>query len=177
MSIMILTMIIVICAAMSGCRVIIIGRDNANVKEKVFTKDGISITLDDSFIEKHHNGSIAYYTNRDLGVFVGRQNIGELKEFGLSNYSSTYDYSQSIIDSQPEYRDEVTFTEYKGITVYQYEIILEYDDGVEIPCKWTAYVFKHDGAFYLFRFATRSMDYEKNKERIEEMVDSITFDE
>ena len=144
-------------STMIGC-----GKDEG----KVFTKEGMSITLTKDFHEKEYISYTAYYESNNALVIVIKE---PLKDFPSSyrNYNET-EYAE-LVCSQNNLADIEVSTK-EGYAEFSYEKNVSAKDF-----HYYARCFKTEDAFWTIQFACLSSQKDKLNNNIQKWANSITF--
>ena len=138
------------------------------VKDKMFSSNGVTITLTNEFHKTQVNGLDAAYESRD--VIVGMQK----ESFGTSGWenASTRQYIDAVIANNPQKFAAATVTESDGLVGFTYQAL---DPGTKQMCHYYYYAYKTDDAFWLVQFAVLSKDAPQYEQRIVDWAKSVEF--
>ena len=166
--VIIFIILFVVVAITVGCVCLLFDSD-----EKVFSKDGMSITLTENFVENEYYGFTAYYDTEDAQVYVMKESFSLLKENDQPTNISTKAYAEIMLKTQE--LDAEVF-EKDGLTYFYYEKdVLGYSD-VYVRNSYYAVAYKTDDAFWLFQFACEKSLYDEYEEKFVEWAKSVEFD-
>lgn len=137
----------------------------ATPEEKVFTKNGMSITLNEDFNEETLSGFDAVYSSDEVAVFVKNEKFYGDKAF---DGMTVDEYCDAVIEAngknaETKYKDGLTYYEYDGVS----------DDGYNF--RYLAFTYKTDDGFYLIQFAVHEEMYSVYEEDIFTYAKSVTF--
>lgn len=146
---------------------------NSKIKEKVFSKDGISITLTEEFEEKEYYDFNAYYDTEDAQVYIMKESFELLKENDQPTDISLVEYAEIMMETQ-NLNSKVE--EKDGLTSFYYEkSFLDYDKNT-VDYLYFAVVFKSDDAYWLLQFACEKNLYGEYEEKFVKWAKSVEFD-
>lgn len=141
--------------------------------EKVFSKDGMSITLTEDFVENEYYGFNAYYDTEEAQVYVMKESFSLLKENNQPTNISTKEYAKIMMETQNLNADIV---EEEGLTYFYYEKdVLGYAEEY-VKNSYYAVAFKTDDAFWLFQFACEKNLFSEYEEKFIKWAKSVDFD-
>ena len=133
--------------------------------EKVFTKDGFSITLTNRFIEgegEEYEGFDIVYDSRDIAVFCLKENFSDFVD-GANLSPRTY--GELVL--QANQMDTALLTEGEQI-YFEYQETIDGDDY-----SYLATVHKGADAFWLVQFACLTENYETLKPMMMQYAASV----
>ena len=137
--------------------------------EKVFSKAGMSITLDSGFREKEYVSHTVCYDSKDVAIFVLKEEFNLFENMDIDAAAlSLNEYAEIVIANHSVEADVQTKD---GLTYFKYNRTA---NGKEYT--YSAYVYKTDDAFWLIQFATEQDEFDQNAERIEGFAKSVKFD-
>ncbi len=145
---------------------IILGLALGDVEEpKTFTDDGMQITLTSNFYEFDEEGFDICYASKEVVLFAIKDEFTALE--GLENWTKE-EYAKIIIqdnklDCEPIVNGEQVFFTYK-VT----------NDSNEV-CKYIAYIYKTDDAFWFIQFGGLEEDIIENSDIISQWESTIEF--
>ncbi len=151
---------------------VIICTSACDPKEKVFSKDGMSITLTDEFEEKEYYDFNAYYDTEEAQVYIMKEDFKLLEENDQDTNASLEEYAQSMMKSgsiDAEIKNE------DGLTYFNFEKEFQDIDGKYIPYKYYAVVYKSHDAYWLFQFACEEALYSKYEDIFIKWAKSVKF--
>lgn len=137
--------------------------------EKVFSKAGMSITLDSGFNEKEYVSYTVCYDSKNVAIFVLKEEFSLFESADIDAAAlSLNDYAELVIannsvDADVQTKDGLTYFKYNNSA-----------NGKEYT--YSSYVYKTDDAFWLIQFATEQDEFEQNAARIEGFAKSVKFD-
>lgn len=166
--IVIFIIMFVVVGIVIGCVCLLFDSD-----EKVFSKDGMSITLTEDFVENEYYGFNAYYDTEEAQVYVMKESFSLLKENDQPTNISAKEYAEIMMKTQNIDSDVL---EKDGLTYFYYEKdVLGYAEEY-VKNSYYAVAFKTNDAFWLFQFACEKSLYNKYEEKFVEWAKSIEFD-
>lgn len=124
---------------------------------RVFSKDGVSITLTSRFDELEQEGAVAVYSSRNEAVLIQKWEFHTLSNWEITKDSTPTDYANAVIqannftESTVEERDGIvcfTYTAKSGLKTYTY----------------FATAHKSEDAFWLIRFSTSDDKFEEKQD-------------
>lgn len=135
-------------------------------EEKVFTKNSISITLNEDFAEEIHDGFDAVYGSGNMAVFMRNEKFGGDEEFAAMTVD---EYCNAVI----EVNEKSTSVKHKdGLTYYEYNAVS--DQAVNY--RYLCFTYKTSDSFWLVQFAVEESNYSRYEEDIFTYAKSITFE-
>ena len=139
--------------------------------EKVFSVDGMSITLTEAFKEIEVEDLTAAYDSRNVGVLVTEDPFtwtDGLEEYSWAEYSLE-EYADLVIEFS-EIQAVKTKTE-DGLFRFEYD----YTAPDEETYRYFAYIYKADDAFWLVEFAVLKAEADRYLPDIAAWAKSVTF--
>ena len=141
--------------------------DPADAEPKIFSAQGMQITLNDDFSEESYENFTACYSSREAAVFTLKEPFTLMA--GLENYTLEQ-YGQLVLQSNGMTDFELQTVD--GILYFEYEVDNEED-------KTTYYYFstvhKAVDAFWLVQFAVDADDAEEYIPHFIEWAKSVSF--
>lgn len=150
-----------ICSLFCGCSLF-------ESSPKTFSAAGMSITLTDDFTEQDHVSFTAIYDSQYVAVFVLKESFELIESTDiLSKDSTVEDYAKVIIegnelDCEPVLED--------GLLSFTYQT-----DNNGVDYTYFATIHKSSDAFWMIQFATKTRNFEKQKDNILSYAKSISF--
>lgn len=135
---------------------------------KTFSKAGMSITLDEGFMERELISYTAVYESVDIAVFALKEEFSLFEGTGYGANTTLKEYAELVIEANGI---DCRVTTEGSLTGFRYE---KEAGGKEVT--YCAYVYKSSDAFWLVQFSVVSSQYEKNKDKIADFAASVTFD-
>ena len=138
-------------------------------KSKEFSKEGMTITLTNSFWEKSVDGYTICYDSRNDAVFV-------LKEaFSLLDGAEdlTLDEYAEMVRKNNASRSPSEIKKEEGLTIMEYTFLNE-SNGITYAYLTT--MFKTSDAFWLIQFTCEKSDYDTRRASYIEWAKSVKFD-
>ncbi len=142
-----------------------IGKNNA--KPKVFSSNGMSITLTDNFTEETIQGYTVCYGSSDAAVFALRESF-DLAE-GFEDYTLE-EYGELVLKN-----NKLTNSELKkeqGLTYFEHKYTNS-DNG--ITYSYFSALYKANDAFWMIQFAVPEKDADSFHQKIIEWAGSVKF--
>lgn len=136
---------------------------------KVFSKAGMSITLDNGFIESEQVSYAACYQSAAIVVFVTKEEYELFEGTDYGPESTLKEYAELLSEANGT---EYVLTEDDGLAWFSFE---KESNGKQM--KYAVYLYKSSDAFWMFQFATVADDFEKHSPRITEFAKSVTFEQ
>ncbi len=136
--------------------------------EKVFSSDGMTITLTEDFEKADFDGYTVTYDSRFAAVFAIKESFAEapvLSDYSIEEYADLLAEVNELTDAQIKKDGEHTYVEYDAET----------DSGETY--RYFTYVYKADDAFWFVQFAVPAENAEKYAEDISAWAKSVTFGE
>ncbi len=165
-------LLVLIAAVLIGAIVgFLIGSDMLWVstpKAKIFSQDGMSITLTDEFFETDIENYTVAYDSKDVGVFVLKEEFSYLPE-GFENHSLEQ-YAELVIQANELSSVQVITDE--GLTFFEYDYT---NPETHDNYQFFSYVYKSSDAFWLVQFTTLDKNAGDYMERITEWAKSVEF--
>lgn len=135
-------------------------------EDKVFTSNGLSITLTDEFIKVDQEGFEMCYGSPDVAVLISRDKFSDL--LGLEEFT-LQEYGELVIENFEIEGGEVT--DVNGLVAFEYEA--ETEDGTY---HYFVTIHKSDDSFWLVQFATLTKKIDKYAESFVKWADSVSFE-
>ena len=132
--------------------------------EKTFTDSGMTITLTSGFEKNEQDGFTVTYASSKIVVFALKE------DFTNFDADTTLEEYADLVLAANQLTDTTVTTE-NGLTSFTYESEV---DGVSYS--YLATVHEGEDAFWLIQFATKTNDFEANKEAIITYAKSITLE-
>ncbi|WP_461247914.1 hypothetical protein [Treponema sp. R6D11] len=151
-----------------GVIVYVLAVNGAFTSEKVFTKAGMSITLNSTFYEKDYAAYTAYYESSRAGVVTLKEEFTVFKAAGISDTISLNKYAEIVLSSNK--LDSKILTD-DGLTYFTYE--------KEIRGKQFTYyatVFRGKDAYWLVQFFAEKDKFESMKPDFVKMAKTVKFE-
>lgn len=121
--------------------------------EEVFSKDGLTITLTDSFRETNYENYTACYESSNTAVFALKESFDLLE--GLEDY--TLDQYAELVKNANSSKMPSEITETEGLTAFEYSF---YNTDQDATFKYFTVVYKGVDAFWTVQFCCDKEDYE-----------------
>lgn len=136
--------------------------------EKTFSKDGLSITLTEDFIEQEIEPFTATYATSKYFVSTLKEDFSVFEQAEISTDISENEYAKIVMENN---KIEGEPKETDGIITFSYEN----DDSGEAFSYLTT-VKKGTNAFWVIQLACKSDIYEENKEQLLTWAKTITVE-
>lgn len=136
-------------------------------KEKIFSTDGMSITLSDEFEEKEAQNFTVAYDSEKVAVLALKEPFDLADGFGdytLDQYADLLIETNNLVSAQKKNSG--------GLNCIEYDYI---NPTIHKKYHYYSYVYKTDDSFWLLQFATLDTDAEKYSEKIEKWAKSVRF--
>lgn len=167
---LIILILAIIAGAVAGC----MGGSNlfASIPEdsveKVFSGEGMSIVLTDSFYESDmESGYTVVYDSANVAVFALKEDFSLIEggeNYTLEQYGEAVLISNSMTDTEYQHTD--------GLTYFTYDAT---NPETNVDYTYNAFVFKADDAFWLVQFATLKEEADTYHPQIIEWAKTISF--
>ena len=146
---------------------------SSNTNSKIFSKDGLSITLTDAFVDLTGtipNFTSVYQNNEGMVIFALKENFGTMSQLGINENSTVKDYGELVIKNNGLASQGVTFSQDDDFSGFTYVKNL---NGVNYA--YTALTFKSNDAFWLVQFAIDASKVNIFGSEFEKYAKSIVF--
>lgn len=134
--------------------------------EKVFSSDGMTITLTDAFEKADFDGYTVTYDSRFVAVFALKESFAEtpvLADYSIEEYADLLVEANELTDAQIKKDGEHTYVEYDAET----------DSGETYL--YCTYVYKADDAFWFVQFAAPAENADEYADEISAWAKSVSF--
>lgn len=125
-------------------------------KEEVFTSNGMSITLDNSFKESSYEGYTVCFESKTVAIFGLKESFTLLA--GLENYTLAQ-YAELVHNANSS-KTPSAITTVDGLTTFEYTFL---NTENNVTYKYFTTMFKGDDAFWTIQFSCDAKDYDANK--------------
>ncbi len=157
-----LVLLFIFIFTLGGCAV-------KDTKEKVFTKDEFTITLNEAYVESAQEGFYACYDSATVAVFVVKESFDIMEGFSdytIEQYANIVMYNCSDKNPSLHQKDGINYIEYSFKNTelnktYNYLIAL----------------YKSDSAFYMVQFTCEDKDYKEYKDYFLDRAKTVKFGE
>ena len=150
-----------LCSLFCGCSLL-------EASPKTFSASGMSITLTEDFTERDYVSFTATYDSQYVAVFALKETFDLIDATGvLSRNSTTEEYAKFVIQGNQLDCEPVSENGLLSF-VYQSE-----NNGVDYT--YFATIHKSSDAFWMIQFATKTSNFEKQKDNILTYAKSISF--
>ena len=140
-----------------------------DTKEKVFTKNEFSITLNEAYIESEYEGYYACFDSATVAVFVVKEGFDIMEGFSdytIEQYANIVMYNCS--DKLPSFHQK------DGISYIEYSFK---NTEVNKTYKYLTALYKSSDAFYMVQFTCEDKDYIEYKDYFIERAKTVKFGE
>lgn len=137
--------------------------------EKVFSANGMSITLTDEFSKEKDYYGMLYYDSEEAQVYIAKEEIDVLEEKGEKTDYTLKEYADYLLKSisvtaEIKTEDNITFFEYSK-------------KPEDVSYNYFVAVFKTSDAFWYFQFACESNLLNEYRPLFKTWAKSIKFDD
>ncbi len=140
-----------------------------DTKDKIFTKNEFSITLNEAYVESQRDGFYACYDSATVAVFVVKENFDIMEGFSdytIEQYANIVMYNCSDKNPSLHKKDGINYIEYSFNNTelnktYNYLIAL----------------YKSSDAFYMVQFTCEDKDYKEYKDYFLNRANTVKFGE
>lgn len=147
------------CLVLVGCQV--------KAKDKTYTSHGLTITMQEGFVEKEIVAATVYYVSIDAVVMAIKEDFTSLEAIGINSSSSIDDYADAVLKNNGV---DYNIQKEDGITYFTYE--------KEVSGKQYFYlsqVTKADDSFWLLNFMCDVKDKSKYEPLFKKWAKSVKF--
>lgn len=130
-------------------------------KEKMFSKSGLTITLNDGFNEKELVSYTAAFDSKSIAVFVIKEDFSSIENKNLS----LEEYAELVINNN---KLDVTVEKTEGLTSFTFE---KHTNGKDYI--YFATVYKSYDAYWILQFSCESAKFESLKALIIQYAKSV----
>lgn len=142
----------------------------AKESTKVYSNNGMSITLPDKFYEKDMISFTNYYESDDTFVTALKESFKDLESIGLNSKSSLEDYAKIILKGNK--LDSKLYTSEDNKYMY-----FTYENEIsEKEFYYMGVVYKTDDAFWLINFACEKDNKSKYSDTFVKWADTVKFE-
>lgn len=161
--------IVLITAIIVGFAIGFVSSYTSIPRDKVFTCEGMSITLTNKFNTFENEYYTEVYDSRDAAVMVLREGF-DLFE-GLDELS-VKEYAEAVAEGNELSAGDVKTG--NGLTWFEYDYT---DTETNDEYRYYAYAYKDTDAFWLIQFAVFSDEADEMKPKVEKWAASVTFED
>ncbi len=143
-------------------------KDTATASDKVFSSNGMNITLTSAFKKSKVEGYTVVYDSPEIAVFGLREDyayVAQLKDMTLSEYADIIYKNNSSKSPKP-------VSTVDGLTVIEYEF---HNEELDKNYSYFTVMFKCDDCFWMVQFACETENYEANRPYFINWAKTITF--
>ena len=142
---------------------------NAKAEPKVFSSNGLEITLTDEFIKTSVGGYTACYGSEDAVVFALEEKFDEFE--GFENYSIE-EYGNMVLENN-DFGADVQLKNEDGLTYFEYQAT---NDETNDTYVYFAVVYKETDAFWLIQFAALEGEFDTYRQSFVEWAKTAVFE-
>lgn len=135
---------------------------------KVFSSDGMTITLTNEFIETSFEGYNACYDSEDVAVFALKEEFDLMD--GLEDYTLEQ-YGELVLENNG-FPSDIELQNILGLTYFEYEYG---DDEINDTYYYFAVLYKASDAFWMIQFATQEENAELYQQSFIDWAKSVEF--
>ncbi len=164
--------LLVMCiAALVGAVIGFIGTSNilfSDPEPKTFSDNGMSITLTDEFKKTEYENFTTCYDSKHVAVFALKEEFTlfeGFEDYTLEEYGDLVFSANDVSDS--------TLKTVDGLTYFEFEFT---NPDTKQLCKYIAFIYKSDNAFWMIQFATLAEDMEEYRPNIIEWAKTVSFE-
>lgn len=148
--------------ALGGCAV-------KDTKDKVFTKNEFSITLNEAYVESEYEGYYACYDSATVAVFVVKESFDIIE--GFSEYTIDQ-YANLVMDSCKD--KNPSLRQKDGLSYIEYSFK---NTELNKTYVYLTALYKSSDAFYMVQFTCEDKDYTEYKDYFLERAKTVKFGE
>ena len=141
---------------------------NLNSREKVFSENGMTITLTNGFKEMEVENYTNCYDSKKVVVFSLKESFSLAP--GFDKYTLTQ-YGELVLANNGLYSTELK--NYDELLGFEYD---RTNDETNDTYRYYTFVFKTDDAFWIVQFATKAKNAEKYEDKIIDWAKSVKFE-
>ena len=143
-------------------------KDTVTASDKVFSSNGMNITLTSAFKESRIDGYTVVYDSPEIAVFGLREayaDAAQLKDMTLSEYADIIYKNNSSKSPKP-------VSTVDGLTVIEYEF---HNEKLNKNYSYFTVMFKCDDCFWMVQFTCETKNYEANRPYFINWAKTVTF--
>ena len=140
-----------------------------DTKDKVFTKNEFSITLNEAYVESERTDCFACFDSATVAVFVFKENFDVMEGFAdytIEQYANIVMYNCSDKNPSLHKKDDIHYIEY---TFKNTELNKTYN--------YLTALYKSDSAFFMVQFTCEDSDYKEYKDYFLARAKTVKFGE
>jgi sRNA-binding regulator protein Hfq len=138
-------------------------------KEKTFTSNGITITLNTDFKETDTDKFSVYLLSKDVAFMANKEAISTYTNIGVN---SLHDYIESVLTANNF--SDYTIQESTGGNDYVYSNYTSTVDGTEY--KYLLVCMEGESNYYIMNFGTVKSDYDNLEQKLFDFADTISVE-
>lgn len=137
-------------------------------KESTYTSHGLSVTMNEGFIEKSIVSQTVYFESNEAVFSALKEEFNLLESVNLGSNTTLKEYGEAIIKNN---NSDYELKEEDGLTYFEYEKTVSGKDFY-----YLASVYKTDDAFWLINFACETSNKNKYQQLFKRWAKSIKFE-
>ena len=141
---------------------------NATPSEKVFSADGMEITLTNEFFKMYMDGYNATFGTADVVVLALKE---DYEFFEDSDVTTIEEYAELVFETNE--LDGYELTTENGLSYFSYDA---QDPETEDVYTYISYVYASDDAFWIIQFAAKAEDIHMYAQQIPQWASTVTFE-
>ena len=141
---------------------------NKTPESKVFSSNGMTITLTDEFVKTDVENYTVAYDSKNVAVFALKEAFAladGFQDYTLEQYGDLVLQNNNLSSSKIEDKE--------GLTGFEYEFT---NPDTKDTYKYFSFVYKSNDAFWLVQFATLTENVDKYSSKINEWAKTISFE-
>lgn len=141
---------------------------NKTPESKVFSSNGMTITLTDEFVKTDVENYTVAYGSKNVAVFALKEAFAladGFQDYTLEQYGDLVLQNNNLSSSKIEDKE--------GLTGFEYEFT---NPDTKDTYKYFSFVYKSNDAFWLVQFATLTENVDKYSSKINEWAKTISFE-
>lgn len=142
--------------------------ETAEPQEEVFSREGFTITLDDSFSEARLENVNAYYVNEKCMVMAMEEPFEQFED--LDENSTLEDYAQSLFEANGQVCELTESEDGKSVS-FEYTSVSK-----DVEYAYHAVLMKTDTAFWMITFGCHSDTLEEYRPIFEDMLKTVVLE-
>jgi hypothetical protein len=140
----------------------------ASVEPKDFSKEGMTITLNNHFLETSQDGYTTCYESQDVAIFALKEKFSLVE--GFDKYTLS-EYGNLVITNN-KLDSSVKLQNSDGLTYFEYQ---SSNPDTNDLYHYFSLVYKTSDSFWMIQFATLEKNYNDNKQDILDWAKTIKF--
>ncbi len=154
-------LVFVMIFSFAGCNV-------TDGKDKIFSYDEMSITLNEGFVESEMEGYNVCYDSKDIAVFVLKEEFSLM--VGFEDYTLDQ-YADLVLQANKERNPQTVKIDGLGNCI-KYTF---YNEELKQDYTYLAALYKSDSAFWMVQFTCKTEKYEEFEPYFIERAKTVTF--